>query len=174
MQPYNNPNNDTSKDVKNTKVSFLENEVTIPVVSTKVKTKWIIAIVVIIILLLIGASGGFGIFVVPPIWRMDVTDGVQCPMVEGEIVNTSTIEYCPFGSGICYEETVVKVKQEDNTTKTVYLPMGLKNNFLNGSRFSQPVCQYPGQSCKANPSEAQTGYPSTICRSHQNPRHRST
>lgn len=94
-----------------------------------------------VILLLIGASGGFGIFVVPPIWRMDITDGVQCPMVEGEIVNTSTIEYCPFGSGICYEETVVKVKQEDNTTKIVYLPMGLKNNFLNGSRFSQPVCQ---------------------------------
>jgi hypothetical protein len=81
-----------------------------------------------VILLLIGASGGFGIFVVPPIWRMDITDGVQCPMVEGEIVNTSTIE-------------VVKVKQEDNTTKIVYLPMGLKNNFLNGSRFSQPVCQ---------------------------------
>lgn len=60
MQPYNNPKNDTSKDVKNTKVSFLENEVTIPVVSTKVKTKWIIAIVVIIVLLLIG--GGYCIY----------------------------------------------------------------------------------------------------------------
>ena len=60
MQPYKSSPNSEPKEPKNTKVSFLENEVTIPVVSKKMKTKWIIAIVVIIVLLLI--AGGYCIY----------------------------------------------------------------------------------------------------------------